>query len=82
MTKQLEPTAKIIVLKKDVPFREGTAVHKRGQAVLRSKTVAEALKRGARPSTVRYFVECKQVRLVAAEARAAAKKSAGKAVAA
>lgn len=76
MTKKLEETAKIVVLRKDIPFREGTAVYKRAQAVLRSKTVAEALKRGARTSTVRWFVACKQVRLETAKAAPKAAKAA------
>lgn len=63
MTKKLDDTAKIVVLKKDIPFREGTAVYKRARAVLSSKTVQEALKRGARTSTVRWFVAAKQIRL-------------------
>jgi hypothetical protein len=64
MTKPIETNAKLIIVKNDNPFREGTAVHKRARAVLTSTTVAQALKKGARTSTVRYLVGKRQVKVV------------------
>jgi hypothetical protein len=57
--------AKIVVLKAENPFREGTAVHKRVQAVLacKGKTVEDAVRRGARRSTVRWCRDHKIVRV-------------------
>ena len=68
------PESKIVVLKKENPFRESTAVHKRAQAVLLSggKTVEAALKKGARTSTVRALVREGLVRLVTSKTRSAA----------
>ena len=65
MTKQLEKTAKIVAVKsvKDLTFTEGSAVHKRARAVLGAKTVGEALKRGARTSTVRWAVAKRFIKL-------------------
>jgi hypothetical protein len=65
MTKKLDPKAKIVVLKKDIPFRTGTAVHKRAQAVYTGRTVEGALKRGARTSTVRWLVTGRYVKVAA-----------------
>jgi hypothetical protein len=47
--------AKIKVVKKDNPFTEGTKVYKRVAAVLASRTVEQALKKGARRSTVHWM---------------------------
>lgn len=59
--------AKIRVIKAENPFREGTAVHKRVQAVFASKgqTVETAIKKGARRSTVRWLREHKLVTVAA-----------------
>ena len=60
--------AKIIVVAgAENPFREGTAVYKRVQAVLLSKgkTVEFALKKGARKSTVKYLRDHKIVKVAA-----------------
>jgi len=64
-TRTLDRAAKIIVLVRDNPFREGTAVHGRVGAVLRAngRTVETALRGGARTSTVRHLVGEKMVRL-------------------
>lgn len=63
MTKPLEMSAKIVVVKQDNPFREGTAVHRRARAVLtaHNKTVEYAVKKGARTSTVRWLLAGKYV---------------------
>lgn len=47
------------------PFRAGTAVHRRASAVLRAhgKPVTEALRRGARTSTVAFLAKAKVIRL-------------------
>ena len=60
--KNIAPTAKIIVLSKENPFAKGTGAFKRVQAVLASKSKAEALKRGARSSTVRYCLNEKLIK--------------------
>jgi hypothetical protein len=70
--KTIEKTAKIVVLKQNNPFRPETAVHKRARAVLTSKTVADALKRGARVSTVRWLLEGKYVAVKPVAKKAAA----------
>ena len=59
----VEETMKIKVLKRDNPFREGTAVAKRVDAVLHAKSVAVALKKGARKSTVRWLKTHRQIAL-------------------
>ena len=66
-TKAISPESKIVVLKAENPFREGTAVYKRVQAVLLSKgkTVEHVLKKGAKRSTVRYLRDHKIVRVAA-----------------
>lgn len=64
MTKII-PTAKITVVKKENPFTEGSKVAKRVGAVLKAKTVEEALKKGARTSTVRYCVKHRLVKVAA-----------------
>lgn len=59
-------TTKIVVPKgTENPFREGTAVHKRGSAVLRAngKPVEVAVRHGARVSTVRYLARAKVIQL-------------------
>jgi len=68
------PEAKIVVVRKENPFRNSTAVHKRAQAVLLSggKTVETALKKGARTSTVRALVREGLVRLVTPKSSRAA----------
>lgn len=70
----VDPAAKIVVVKSDNPFREGTAVHKRAQVVLsaKGKPVADVLKRGARTSTVRFLVRARLVRLEKPAAKKAA----------
>lgn len=75
MTKPLEKTAKIIVLKQGNPFREGTAVHRRARAVLtaHNKTVEYSLKKGAKTSTVRWLLVG---RYVSVKSSAAKKKAA------
>ena len=74
MTAKIDTTAKIVVLVKDNPFREGTAVHARVGAVLRAngRPVSSALARGARTSTVRHLVAEKLVRLEKRETASAA----------
>lgn len=66
----LDPSAKIVVNKSiEAPaFREGTAVAKRVSAVLASngKPVEFAIKKGARPSTVRFLAKAKVIRLITA----------------
>lgn len=64
-TIKVDPTARIVVLVRDNPFREGTAVHARVGAVLRAngRPVSSALAHGARTSTVRHLVAEKLVRL-------------------
>lgn len=49
----------------DNPFREGSGAHKRAGAVMRAngKTVAAALRGGARPSTVHYLKKAKIISL-------------------
>lgn len=56
-----------VVAKAENPFTPGSAVYKRVQAVLASngKTVADALKKGARKSTVKYLRDHKIVRVAA-----------------
>ena len=63
---RLDPATRIVVNRgAEVPeFREGTAVAKRVHAVLGNGTVALALKKGARPSTVRFLAKAKVIRLV------------------
>lgn len=58
----------IRVLKKDNPFREGSEVFKRVNAVLscNGKSVGAAVKKGARTSTVRWARKNKVVRTVTA----------------
>jgi hypothetical protein len=58
---------KIVVVKAENPFREGTGAYKRTQAVLacKGKTVEDALKKGARRSTVRWLYNHKIVRVAA-----------------
>ena len=64
-----DTTAKIVVLSAINPCRSGTAVHRRVSAVLRSngKTVRDALRAGARTSTVRWAARQKLVRVVPAK---------------
>ena len=59
--------AKIVVLKAENPFREGTKVYKRVQAVLLSKgkPVEVALKKGARRSTMNWLRDHKIIRFAA-----------------
>lgn len=66
-TPRLDPATRIVVIRtaKVPEFREGTAVAKRVHAVLGNGTVALAIKKGARPSTVRYLAKAKVIRLVA-----------------
>lgn len=56
--KLIASTDIIVVAKKENPFTEGTGAYKRVQAVLASngKTKADAIKKGAKSSTVRYCV--------------------------
>ena len=63
---RLDPATRIVVNREAaVPeFREGTAVAKRVAAVLGNGTVALAIKKGARPSTVRFLAKAKVIRLV------------------
>lgn len=63
--KPLAEEAKIVVVKKENPFREGSEVFKRAQAVLASKDVATALKKGARISTVRYLAKHRFIKVAA-----------------
>ncbi len=58
----------ITVLKKEIPFTEGTKQHKRASAVLacKGKTVAEAKKRGADTWTVRELARRKVIRVASA----------------
>lgn len=72
MTKPIEKTAKIVVLKQDNPFRPETAVHRRARAVLTSKTVADALRKGARTSTVRWLMAGRYVSVRPVAAKKAA----------
>ena len=65
MPKPIDETAKIVVLNKENPFREGSNVHKRAHAVLTSKKVADALKKGARISTVRYLARNRFIKVAA-----------------
>lgn len=57
-------TKKIVVIKKENPFREGSGAFKRTNIVLaaRGKTVEYAVSKGARRSTVRRLAEMKIVR--------------------
>ncbi len=64
--KPIDLAARIAVAAKaENPFREGTAVHKRVQAVLsaKGKPVEYALKHGAKRSTVRYLAKAKVISL-------------------
>jgi hypothetical protein len=63
--KPIAEEAKITVINKENPFREGTGVYKRAQAVLTSKKVADAIKKGARISTVRYLAKNRFIKLAA-----------------
>lgn len=64
--KTIETTAKITVVAGAVnPFREGTKVWKRAEAVIKSKRVELALAKGARLRTVRKLVELRIVRVAA-----------------
>lgn len=63
----INTTDKITAVKTvaDIPFTDGSAVHGRVRAVLTSKTVGAAIKKGARMSTVRYAVKHRLVRVAA-----------------
>ena len=62
---RLAPEDKVVVLKKENPFREGTKVHKRVNVVLThsNKTVAELMKHGARTSTIHWLENHKIVKV-------------------
>lgn len=61
----IEPTAKIVPIKgAENPYREGSAVAKRVNAVLTTRRVDAALKKGARTSTVRACLRAKLIRIV------------------
>jgi hypothetical protein len=66
--RNIDPATTKIVVPKDAenPFREGTATHKRVQAVLKAngKVVDLAVRAGARLSTVRYLARAKVIKLV------------------
>jgi hypothetical protein len=60
----IEPTSKIVPLKgAENPFREGSAVAKRVNAVLSARRVDVALKKGARKSTIRACLRAKLIRI-------------------
>jgi hypothetical protein len=63
-SKRVSPETKIIVVKRENPCRSGTAAHKRVAAVLRchGRTVRDALRYGARTSTVRYLATAGLIR--------------------
>lgn len=64
MITKIELDMRIIPVKnKVIPFREGSDVRKRAEAVLKGGTVKQALARGARVSTVRHLVKTRHVRL-------------------
>lgn len=63
---KITPEMKITpVADKEIPVREGTAKYERVMAVLKSKRVELALKKGARASTVRFCVERGLVKVAA-----------------
>ncbi len=66
MTK-IDKTARIVAIKKvtDIPFTKGTKVYARVAAVLTAPTVAAAMKRGARTSTIRFAVRKRMIRVAA-----------------
>lgn len=66
--------ARIVLLVKDNPRRQGTEAARRARAVMSSRTVQDALKKGAKTSTVRHLAESRVIRLV----RPVAKKRASK----
>lgn len=74
MTKNIEKTSKITAVKtvKDIPFAADTKVHGRVKAVLTSKTVADAIRKGARMSTVRFAVTKRMIKLTPVSAKVAA----------
>jgi hypothetical protein len=63
---------KLVVIKKENPFTEGTVQARHAAAVLgaNGKTVADAKKKGADSWTVREMVKRKLVRVVAAAVEA------------
>ena len=63
--KSIPITAKIVVVKRENPFREGTDVAKRAAAVLSARTVEQALKKGARRSTVRWLRDHRVIKIAA-----------------
>ena len=54
-----------LIAKAENPFTPGSAVYKRVEAVIKAKTVADALKKGARKSTVKWARDHKIVRVAA-----------------
>lgn len=58
----LDDKAKIVVLKKENPFREGSGRHKRVAVLYKSKTVGDFLKKGKR-GTLSYCIANKIVKL-------------------
>lgn len=54
-----------VIAKAENPFTPGSAVYKRVEAVIKAKTVADALKKGARKSTVKWARDHKIVRVAA-----------------
>jgi hypothetical protein len=73
--KLIQDNAKIVLVKKiENPFRAGTEVAKRWEAVMRTanqkRTVAAALKAGARKSTVRYALNEKIIKVLPVRATA------------
>ena len=71
---KIDLDTRIVVVAKENPCRPGTAAHKRVGAVLRAhgKTVRDAVKAGARTSTVRYLAALKAIRAAAPARKAAA----------
>jgi hypothetical protein len=62
--KETQKTARIIPFPKaENPARRGTGKYRRINAVMRAATVQQALRRGARASTVRFCVSNRLVRV-------------------
>lgn len=64
MTKPLNVKDKIKVVKNQNPFAEGSDTAKRVNAVLTSTSVEQAIKKGARTSTVRWALKNRLIKLV------------------
>lgn len=65
MNNDIESRMRIVLLPgAHNPARKGTSRHARINAAMRAKTVEQALKKGARRTTLRYLRERRVLRLV------------------